>query len=199
MPKPAKAEAGVAANAPDSPRPSRLVRVWDPFVRLFHWSLVTCFVVAYLTRHDSETIHHLAGYAAGGLVVLRLMWGVIGTPYARFSQFVHHPRKVLGYLRDIATGREARHIGHNPAGGAMVIVLMLGMLATATTGWMMTTDRYWGVQWVGDLHAFCAHGLLILVLLHLGGVAVASLRHKENLVRAMFTGVKRAPDADDIA
>jgi len=197
MPKLARAD--LRTMGPDTRQSSGLVRVWDPFVRIFHWSLLTCFVVAYLSRHDEAAIHHLAGYAAGALVLLRLVWGIIGTPYARFTQFLHHPRTVLGYLRDIASGREARHIGHNPAGGAMVVTLMLMMLATATSGWMMTTDRYWGVEWVGTLHAYCAHGLLLLVLLHLGGVAVASLRHKENLVRAMFTGHKRGPEADDIA
>ena len=176
-----------------------MARVWDPVVRLFHWSLVACFVLAYLTRHDSETIHHLAGYAAGGLVTLRIVWGLLGTRYARFSQFVRHPATVLSYLRDIATGREARHIGHNPAGGAMVLALIAAMLATATSGWMMTTDRWWGVEWVGTLHAYSAHVLVLLVLLHLAGVALASLRHRENLVRAMVTGRKRPPEKGDVA
>ncbi|MFC2968820.1 cytochrome b/b6 domain-containing protein [Acidimangrovimonas pyrenivorans] len=200
MPKPARAEPRltVVEAVPEARGRETLMRVWDPFVRIFHWSLVSCFVIAYLSRHDSAAIHHLAGYAAGGLVVLRVAWGVLGTRYARFSSFVRHPRTVFSYLRDIATGREARHIGHNPAGGAMVLALMAAMLATATSGWMMTTDRYWGVEWVGTLHAYCAHAVVILVLLHLGGVAVASLRHRENLVRAMVTGRKRAPEADDI-
>lgn len=197
MPKPAKADND--ATDPVPRQPSRLVRVWDPFVRLFHWSLATMFVVAYLTRHDSATIHHLAGYAAGALVLMRVAWGLLGAGHARFSGFVRHPRTVLTYLRDIASGREARHIGHNPAGGAMVLVLMALMLVTATTGWMETTDTYFGIAWVSDLHADAAHGLLLLVLVHLGGVTLASLRHRENLVRAMITGKKRAPEAGDVA
>lgn len=192
MPKPARAE----AIAPDA---HRMVRVWDVVVRLFHWSLVLSFVVAWLTRHGSEDIHHLAGYAAAALVLLRVVWGVVGSHYARFAQFTRPPRTVLRYLADIATGREARYIGHNPAGGAMILVLLAAMLGTAATGWMMTTDQFWGVDWVSELHERLADGLLVLVLLHIGGVLLASLRHGENLVRAMLTGRKRAAEPGDVA
>lgn len=195
MPKLAKTE---AMTAESQTRPV-LARVWDPFVRLFHWSLVTSFAVAWLTHEgDLGWVHQWAGYCAGALVLMRLLWGVVGTRYARFSQFVRHPSRVIGYLRDIATGREARYIGHNPAGGAMVVALMLGMLATAVTGWLMTTDRYYGIDWVQELHSLCAHGLLLLVFMHLGGVALASRRHGENLVLAMVTGRKRQPGAQDV-
>jgi len=164
-------------------------------VRVFHWSLVLSFVVAWFTPQVANgLIHHWAGYAAASLVILRLLWGILGTRYARFSQFVRRPRIVLRYLSDIISGREARHIGHNPAGGAMVLALLVGMLATSLSGWMMTTNHYYGVAWVETLHSLAAHGLLLLVFLHLGGVALASYRHRENLVRAMITGKKRAQD-----
>ncbi len=178
---------------------SQWVLVWDWVVRAFHWSLVASFTIAYLSRHSSEDIHHVAGYAAAGLVVLRLVWGVIGTRHARFTHFVRHPRTVWGYLADILSGREARHLGHNPAGGAMILALMAGMVMTALTGWLMTTDAYFGVAWVGLAHSVFAHGMVILIGLHLAGVALASVRHRENLVRAMVTGRKRRPDAADIA
>src|SRR5205085_1733764 len=110
------------------------------------------FVVAWLTRHDSEDIHHLAGYVAAGLVALRVLWGIVGTHYARFTQFTRSPRTVTDYLRDILTGREARYIGHNPAGGAMILALLVAMAATAFTGWMTTTDQSWGVEWVTRAH-----------------------------------------------
>jgi cytochrome b len=198
MPKPAKVtERRLPMLAP---RPGLSVaRVWDPVVRLFHWSLVTSFVVAWFTQEgDLGWIHEWAGYAAGALVGIRLLWGIVGTRYARFSQFVHRPATVLAYLRDIVTGREARHIGHNPAGGAMVIALLAGMAATAFTGWMMTTDTWYGSDWVQSLHSLCAHGLLLLVLGHLGGVVLASRRHGENLVVAMVTGLKRSAGPRDI-
>jgi cytochrome b len=174
------------------------VRVWDILVRLFHWSLATSLIVAWLTRHSSDDIHHLAGYAAVGLVALRVVWGVVGTYYARFNQFVHSPRTVLGYLRDIATGHEARYIGHNPAGGAMILALLVVVSCTALTGWMTTTDQFWGVEWVSKTHERLADGLLILVLAHIAGVVFASVRHRENLLRAMLTGRKRSPDAGDV-
>lgn len=194
MPKPAKAE-NPLASPPNAPG---MVRVWDLFVRAFHWALVLSFAVAWLTSHTSEAVHHVAGYAAAGLVVLRLLWGLVGTHYARFGQFAREPRTVLKYLAEIANGREARYLGHNPAGGAMIIALLLAMALTAFTGWMMTTDQYWGVEWVSRAHDWIAHGLLVLVCLHLVGVTVASLRHRENLVGAMLTGWKRAPGKSDI-
>lgn len=197
MQKPARTDpASALTDALPSPR---VARVWDPLVRVFHWGLVLSFATAWLSRHSWEDLHHWAGYAAGALIVIRVLWGFFGTPYARFSQFVRSPAKVLGYIGDIASGSEARYIGHNPAGGAMVLVLMVAMLGAATTGWMMTTDTYFGVEWVEHLHNLLGNGLLLLVLAHLAGVAFASLRHKENLVRAMVSGRKRAPESGDIA
>ncbi|QPC95232.1 cytochrome b/b6 domain-containing protein [Mesorhizobium sp. INR15] len=168
-----------------------MVRVWDWVVRCFHWALVLCFATAWFTSHSSEVFHHIAGYAAAALVAIRLVWGFVGTPYARFSQFVRDPVTVLHYLLAILSGREARYIGHNPAGGAMVIALIAAMGSTALTGWLMTTDAYFGVSWIEAAHSLAAHGLLLFVFLHIGGVVLASLRHRENLVLAMITGRKR--------
>jgi len=179
-------------------RPQK-VRVWDMLVRVFHWSLVAALAAAWFTRHSSETIHYVAGYAAAALIALRLVWGVMGTHYARFRQFAQSPSTVIGYVRDIATGREARYVGHNPAGGAMIIALILAVAGTALTGWLCTTDQFWGVEWMARLHERIADGLLILVLLHICGVIVASLRHRENLVLSMITGYKRGPGPGDVA
>jgi cytochrome b len=175
------------------------VRIWDPFVRVFHWSLVASFAVAWLTAEDLKALHMWAGYAAGSLIALRLLWGVVGTRYARFSQFVRSPLAVAAYVRDIVTGREARYLGHNPAGGLMIVALIATMATVSVTGWMQTTDAYWGVEWVEELHEAVANLMLFLVGLHVLGVVVASLRHRENLVRAMLTGRKRSPGAADIA
>ena len=173
-------------------RPGALVRVWDPLVRIFHWSLVVSFAVAWLTSHSWETLHHLAGYAAALLIGIRLIWGLIGTRYARFASFVRHPRAIIDYLRAIVTGSEARHIGHNPAGGAMIVALILAMAATATT------DTFWGVEWMQKLHDLIAHGLLLLVGIHVAGVVLASVRHRENLVLSMLSGLKRPPEPGDV-
>jgi cytochrome b len=178
---------------------SALVKVWDPVVRVFHWGLVLSFVVAWLSADSSRTLHHWAGYAAGGLIASRLIWGMIGSHYARFGQFIRSPLTVLFYLGAILTGREKRYVGHNPAGAAMIIALVLTMSALAFTGWLSTTDAYWGVEWVEETHETLADLMPLLVLAHLFGILVASIRHRENLVGAMISGRKRPPADADIA
>jgi cytochrome b len=175
------------------------IPVWDPFVRAIHWSLALSFAVAWLSGEGPETPHNLAGYAAGALVLARVAWGFLVTGYARFSEFVRSPVTVVDYLKSVATGSERRFIGHNPAGGAMIVVLLASIAATAATGWMLTTDAFWGSVPVQRLHSVLAHGVLLLVLAHICGVAFASLRHGENLVRAMVVGDKRAPGPGDVA
>jgi cytochrome b len=176
-----------------------MIRVWDPLVRAFHWMLALSFAVAWFSSEHSGRLHELAGYAAGVLVLARVAWGYFGSGYARFSQFMQPPAAVAAYLRSIATGAEIRYIGHNPAGGAMIIVLLASIMATAATGWMLTTDTFWGSLAVQRVHSILAHGVLLLVLVHLGGVALASVRHRENLVRAMVIGDKRAPAPGDVS
>ncbi len=197
MPKPVRADPSSPVR-PDAHLLPVTVRVWDPLVRLFHWSLVVCFTFAWFSANRAESLHIWAGYSAAGLIALRLVWGLIGTHYARFSSFVTGPRRVLAYLLAITRGTEARHIGHNPAGGAMVLALMAGVLGLAATGWMMFTDTWYGEDWVVNLHSLIAHGLVVLILFHLGGVVVASVVHHENLVTAMITGRKRQADETDV-
>lgn len=186
------------ARVDHNPRENDRVRIWDPVVRVFHWSLVASVATAWFSANVIEALHYWAGYGAAGLVALRLAWGILGTPYARFSQFVRHPKQVLGYLGNIATGREARYLGHNPAGGAMVVALILALGGTALSGWLLTTDAFWGVKWMQEVHDLVAHLLLVLVLAHLAGVALASFRHRENLVASMVHGRKRSPGPRDV-
>ena len=167
------------------------VKVWDPFVRVFHWSLATLFVAAYATGGEIQWLHIPAGYAIGGLVALRIVWGLIGPQHARFSSFVKSPREVLTYLRDVALLRAPRHLGHNPAGGAMVIALLLTLAATGTTGVMMTTDAFWGAEWVEEVHEAFANLTVGLIVVHVLGVLFSSVEHGENLVKAMITGRKQ--------
>ncbi|ODR98317.1 cytochrome B [Methyloceanibacter superfactus] len=173
-------------------------RVWDIFVRVFHWSLVASLVVAWLSGDDWKTLHLWAGYSAAALIAMRLVWGVIGTPHARFSQFVKSPLAVASYLKEIATGREARHLGHNPAGGAMIVALLATLIGLCLSGWLLTTDAFWGSEMMEDIHETLANLALVLVGLHVGGVLWASFRHHENLIRAMVTGRKRAPETGDV-
>ncbi|MEI2385064.1 cytochrome b/b6 domain-containing protein [Breoghania sp. JC706] len=167
------------------------VRVWDPLVRIFHWSLVAAFTFAYLTGDEWQSAHETAGYVIVGLVAFRLLWGLVGPHHARFASFVRGPAAVIGFLRDSVRMRAPRHIGHNPAGGAMVIALLVMLAVITGTGIMMTTDRFWGVEWVEDVHEIAANLTLGLIALHVAGVVLASFEHGENLVRAMVTGRKR--------
>jgi len=112
---------------------------------------------------------------------------------------VRSPAAVVDYLKSVAAGSERRFVGHNPAGGVMIVILLATLAATAATGWMLTTDSFWGSVIVQRLHSVLAHGVLLLALAHLCGVALASLRHRENLVRAMVIGDKRAPGPGDVA
>jgi len=96
-------------------------------------------------------------------------------------------------LRDIKDGKAKRYVGHNPAGGMMVIALLAGVATITATGFAMTTDAFWGIEWVEDLHEFAANGTVLLIALHVGGVVLASLQHNENLIKAMFTGFKPRP------
>ena len=173
-------------------------RVWDAFVRVFHWSLVASFAVAWLSGDDWKSLHIWAGYAAAALIALRLVWGLVGTHYARFGQFVRSPLVVASYLRDVATGREARYLGHNPAGGAMIVALLATLTGLCLSGWLLTTDAFWGSELMEAVHETLANLALLLVGLHIAGVMLASLRHHENLIRAMVTGKKRAPGPGDL-
>ncbi|HEX5959879.1 MAG TPA: cytochrome b/b6 domain-containing protein [Rhodanobacteraceae bacterium] len=179
-------------------RPARSVRVWDPLVRIFHWALVLAFFGAWILG-DGGTLHQALGYSVLGLVVFRLVWGVVGSRHARFANFVPTPRRLLAYARDLVARREARHLGHNPAGAVMIIAMLLVLVATGVTGWLQTTDAFWGSEVLDTLHKTLANGMLGLVGLHVAGVVYSSLRHRENLVRAMFTGRKRVdPRIDPI-
>ncbi len=173
-------------------RPStapRKTRVWDIGVRLFHWLLVTGVLGAYIFE-SPRWLHLWLGYGVAGLIAFRLVWGFIGPRHARFTDFVPGPHRLITYLRDMAAGRERRYLGHNPAGGAMVMALLITLIAISVSGYMMGMDAYFGVEWVEDLHEALVNFLLLLVALHLGGVALASWRHRENLVVAMITGEK---------
>ena len=110
------------------------IRVWDPLIRLFHWSLVLTFTIGYLTGEEENNLHIIAGYAVLGLIMFRVVWGIIGTRYARFSNFVYSPRTVIQYLKDMLAKRPKHYIGHNPAGGAMVVAMLLCLFVISVSG-----------------------------------------------------------------
>ena len=183
-----------------------MVKVWDPLVRSFHWLLVIAFFTAYFTEDDFLSVHVFAGYSVLGLILFRLLWGLVGTRYARFSSFVTRPRIAWQYLKDTLFFRAKRYLGHNPAGAAMIVLLLLSLLLTTLTGlaiygasesagplagWLGNIGET-GEDVIKEVHEFFANFSVVLVVIHVGGVIFESLAHRENLVRAMFNGYKKA-------
>jgi cytochrome b len=173
-------------------------KVWDGFLRFTHWSLVFAFAIAYGTGDAWRDFHVTAGCAALGLIAGRVIWGIYGPRYARFSQFVKPPAQIASYLGDVARGEEARYVGHNPAGGLMIIALLSMVCLVAVSGVLLTTDYYWGSEALENLHGWLAHAALGLAAGHVIGVVVTSSRTRENLVWSMIVGTKRAPTDQDI-
>lgn len=176
------------------------MKVWDPVVRITHWLVATCVAVAWVSSIDGIGFgpHENAGLIAGWLVVVRLIWGFCGSQHARLRSFMRGPAATWRHAVDMWRRREPRHIGHNPLGGWMAMTLWLCILAQAFSGWLYTTDEFWGEPWLNQFHVVMGWVVLALIPLHLGGVILASLRHRENLVRAMITGDKAAPGPDDV-
>lgn len=178
--------------------PATKIMVWDAPVRVFHWLMVLSFTGAYLTAESERwrLVHVTLGYTLGGLVAFRILWGLMGTRYARFSSFVRGPQAVMAYLRSMFT-RPQHHLGHNPAGAVAIVLLLLSSVAVVASGWALYNDI--GGEWLEELHEGAGNFMLVVVLVHVAGVLVASRLHHENLVRAMITGQKLGSPGDSIA
>lgn len=182
----------------DAP-PDRPVPVWDRAVRSLHWLLAGAVAWAWISTLTGFQAHEAAGYVALAVLAARTAWGFVGSPPARFGRFVRRPRDTLAYVAQLRAGHEPRYLGHNPLGAWMVLALLACVAGTALTGWLYTTDAFWGMAWLEQLHRLLAWLLLGLIALHVTGVLVTSRRHRENLVRAMIDGRKPPPQQGDIA
>lgn len=174
------------------------ILVWDAPVRVFHWLMVLSFAGAYLTAESERwrLVHVSLGYTLGGLVAFRVLWGLLGTRYARFASFVRGPSAVMRYLSSIVRGRPEHHVGHNPAGALAIVLLLLLSVATVASGWANYNDL--GGDWLEELHEVAANFMLFIVGVHVAGVALASWLHRENLVRSMLTGRKEGAPNEGI-
>ena len=181
----------MSAAAPES---RRTIPVWDALVRVLHWSLVLTVGAAWLTRHSPGGWHEWLGYATLAIVVARTIWGFIASGHARFADFVRPTSATVAYARAVFTKHEIRFVGHNPLGAWMVVALLSMVALVGLTGWLYTTDRYWGVAWVEKLHSMLSDILFLFVALHVVGVVFTSVRHRENLVASMLHGRKREED-----
>ncbi|MCF1710021.1 cytochrome b/b6 domain-containing protein [Tabrizicola sp. J26] len=173
----------------------RKVRVWDPFVRIFHWSVVGGFLANAIFTNPEKSLHHTIGLTVLGLVALRLVWGLIGPRHARFSDFPPNPAAAMDQMREMATGRRRIHLGHSPLGALMIYNLLLTLIAIGVTGYMQTTVAWFGVEWVEELHGAFVTWAEISVALHVLAVFTESRRLGVNLPRSMLTGYKSLPEA----
>lgn len=172
--------------------PARSVRVlvWDLPLRLFHWLLAACFVGAYAVSESERLrlLHVYLGYVVAGLLLFRAVWGFVGSRYSRFASFAFGPRAAVDYLVALADRRAPRYLGHNPAGSWATWALLALAAATAVTGYLRYNEL--GGESLEELHELVANAWLVAVLVHVAGVIVESLAHRENLVRAMVSGYK---------
>ena len=182
--------------------PPDSIKVWDPLIRIFHWSLVLGFMVAYITEDEWITLHVAAGDLIALLLIFRVIWGVIGTRYARFTQFVKSPSAVMAHLKGMAQFKVAHYLGHNPAAAAMVVALLISLIMLCFSGYVLIATENQGVlagtffagfnsHWMEDVHEFFAHFTLLLVFAHIAGVIVSSFMEQENLPRSMLVGFKK--------
>jgi cytochrome b len=165
---------------------------------MLHWALAGAMVTSFVTHENAGKLHEWAGYAALAAASLRVVLGCVGTGYWRFSQFVRGMGATLAYARSVWLRKEPRYLGHNPLGGWMVLVLLADAICAGVTGWLSTTDRFWGIAWVADSHKLLGEALPVLLVLHVGGAVFTSWRHRENLVAAMLHGRKAAAGPDDV-
>jgi len=181
------------------------IRVWDPLVRLFHWLLAVCFLIAYVVEDDRLNLHVLVGSILFGLVIFRLIWGIMGTEHSRFADFICSLKQIMRHFRDLVRLHPAQHTGHTPIGGVMIVLLLFGLLLLTLSGVMLYALEGALLPFAGlitgvdldttilieHMHGRTADLLALLVLFHIAGVLFESLLQKQNLVRAMITGFKK--------
>ena len=174
------------------------VKVWDWPVRVFHWTLAVSVLGAYVTgeSEDLERLHHTLGWVAAGLIAFRVVWGLVGTRYARFSEFVRGPAQVWSYIKSLRSCEPQHFVGHNPVGAVAVILLMALVALSVYTGWLALADN--AAEWAEEAHEIASNTLMMLVVVHVAGVLWSSRTHGENLLKAMFTGRKQAPPQEGI-
>lgn len=171
---------------------AKTIAVWDPLVRIFHWTVVTACILDFFVLDDGRSLHRAVGYVAAGALAVRIVWGFVGPRHARFADFWPTPRKVADHFRALIEGRDRRHLGHSPLGAAVMLLLMALLAGVALTGWMMRLDTFWGDEVLEEAHEILANTIIGVAAVHALAAIIESWRHRENLIWAMITGKKRA-------
>jgi cytochrome b len=175
------------------------VLVWDVPTRIFHWFLAVSFAGAFLTAESERfrDIHIVTGYTMLALITFRLIWGFIGSRYARFRSFIFKPGEIVEYITSLIKGNSKRYVGHNPAGSIAIFVLLALGIAIGATGIMLMQDS--GGDTFEEMHELFSNAMLAVVFIHVAGVIVSGIKQRENLVRSMITGYKSARQDDGIS
>jgi len=171
----------------------RVIRVWDPLVRVFHWSLVLGITANLFFLKGDSLWHQGIGYFIAGLILVRVVWGFVGTRYARFNSFPPNVSASVEQLTDIAIGRKTVHVGHTPLGALMIYNLLFTVLVICVSGYLMITDAFWGTEWTEQLHRVSVAWAEFCAVVHIVAVILESLRTKVNLPRSIITGYKKLP------
>lgn len=211
---------------------TQFIKVWDIAIRVFHWTLVGCYAIAFISSENIMKLHVIFGYSVLFLVLFRILYGFVGTKYARFTDFLYPPAQIVDYLKGLLIGRTKHYVGHNPVGGLMILIMLLSLLALTLTGLkaygikghgplakheisFMTNDfadsddeedhdehnshdrrskkdhRTEKDEFWEEVHETIAYFIIFLVSIHIMGVLISSLVHRENLIKAMITGRKQ--------
>ena len=174
--------------------PSGWVPVWDWWLRLWHWALAASVLIAWFTPTTHDGLHRIAGYTVIGLLVVRIGIGLWGRPQSRFRNLLPRLGELRSYLTGLTRGRPERYLGLNPAGVAMLVLLLMTLAVSSVTGAMQVTVRFFGVWWVEDTHSYASDGVIILAIVHVVGTILVSILQRENLPWAMISGRKRGRD-----
>ncbi len=167
------------------------IKVWDVLVRFTHWAVAIGILANLAITEEGSTWHEYVGYTVVGLVVVRLLWGLMGTKYARFSNFFPTPKRIKTHLKSFKNKQmNEEHLGHNPFGALMMFALWGVIIGLGVSGYLMGTDQFWGVEEIEEIHEILANALYVLVPIHVLSAIVMSQLQRQNLIKAMITGNK---------
>ena len=181
-------------NSPDIPK-TRQVKVWDILVRVTHWTVATGIIANLLFTEDGSDLHAYVGYTVVGLVVLRLLWGLVGTRYARFTNFFPTPTRLKRHLSALSVRRvDEQHLGHNPLAAIMMLSLWAVIIGLGITGYLMEAEIFGNADLLEEVHELLANSLYLLVPLHIAAAIAMSYWQRQNLIKSMITGKKTVID-----
>ena len=187
-------------KSPSNPK-TRQVKVWDILVRFTHWTVAAGIIANLFFTEDGSDLHVYVGYTVLGLVVVRLLWGLVGTRYARFTSFFPTPTRLKHHLSALSVRRvDEQHLGHNPLAAIMMLSLWAVIIGLGVTGYLMETDIFSHIQLLGnkdvleEIHELLANSLYLLVPLHIVAAIAMSYWQRQNLIKSMITGKKKVSD-----